>query len=317
VLIAFAIGTLFYLLLAAAFVGAVHPHDVLHGWANPLPGEAKLGPYITLTTQAGLGWVATLLTIDAVVSPGGTGLVYLGTSSRLSYGLGRNGYFPRVISRINSRGIPLISIGICFVIGMLTFLPFPSWFGLVSLITAATVIMYAMAPLALTGLRKHDPERPRVYRLPWAPVLSPLAFILANIVVYVSGYSTVFWMEMFIAAGFIIFFAYQFSIPKERRTILDVRSFYWLVPWLVGLCVIDWLGRYDGSPTTVFSVTLLATSRLPNWIDLLVVAVWSLIIYFWATNSALTRDKVQEAVAEVENEASIELDSHLATDQLI
>ena len=100
---------------------------------------------------------------------------------------------------------------------MLTFLPFPDWFGLVGLITSATVIMYAMAPLALAGLRKKDPDRPRGYRLPAAWLLSPLAFVCANIVVYVSGYSTIFWLEMFIAVGFIIFGLYQLSRPAADR----------------------------------------------------------------------------------------------------
>ena len=308
-----AVGTVFYLLLDFAFVGSLNPANLVHGWTQPIPGVAKLGPYISLTTQAGLGWLATLLVIDAVVSPGGTGLVYLGTSSRLSYGLGRNGYFPKIISRINARGVPIVSIAICFVIGMLTFLPFPDWFGLVGLITSATVIMYAMAPLALAGLRKQDPDRPRGYRLPAAWLLSPLAFICANIVVYVSGYSTIFWLEMFIAVGFIIFGLYQVSLPAEKRTILDLRSAPWLVPWLVALLIISWLGRYDGSPPKVFGLTLVATHRIGNWWDLLAVAAMSLVIYYWATNTAMSADKVQAAVAEVEAEASIELESHLVT----
>src|SRR5215469_5301947 len=310
-LLAMVIGTLFYLLLDAAFVGSINPANIVHSWSNPLPAQAKLGPYITLTTQAGLGWLATLLTIDAVVSPGGTGLVYLGTSSRLSYGLGQNGYFPKVISRVNSRGIPLVSIGICFVIGMLTFLPFPDWFGLVGLITSATVIMYAMAPLALAGLRKHDPDRPRGYRLPAAWLLSPLAFVMANIVVYVAGYSTIFWMEMFIAAGLIIFGLYQAAIPAAKRTILDLRSATWLIPWLVALLIIAWLGRYNGNPDKVFGLTLVSTNRIGEWYDLLAVAGMSLVIYYWASLTAMPREKVQAAVAEVEAEYSVELESHL------
>jgi amino acid transporter len=310
-LLAMLIGTIFYLLLDAAFVGAVNPVDILHNWKNPLPKQAALGPYITLTTQAGLGWLATLLTIDAVVSPGGTGLVYLGTSSRLSYGLGRNGYFPNIISRINARGVPIVSIGISFVIGMLTFLPFPDWFGLVGLITSATVLMYAMAPLALAGLRRQDPDRPRGFRLPAAWLLSPLAFIAANIVVYVAGYSTIFWMEMFVLAGFVIFGLYQATLPAEKRTILNLRSATWLLPWLASILIIAWLGRYDGNPTKVFGVTLIATHRIGEWWDLLLVAAMSLGIYYWASFTAMPVDQVQTAVAEVESEASIELESHL------
>jgi amino acid transporter len=312
-LIAMAVGTVFYLLLDFAFVGSLNPANLVHGWTQPIPGVAKLGPYISLTTQAGLGWLATLLVIDAVVSPGGTGLVYLGTSSRLSYGLGRNGYFPKIISRINARGVPIVSIAICFVVGMLTFLPFPDWFGLVGLITSATVIMYAMAPLALTALRKQDADRPRGYRLPAATVLSPLAFIAANIVVYVSGYSTIFWLDMFILVGFVIFGLYQVSLPADKRTILDLKSAWWILPWFAALLILSWLGRYDGSPTKVFGLNLVSSKRIGNWYDLLAVAAMSLVVFYLATRNPLSREKVQAAVNEVEAEASIELESHLVT----
>ena len=116
------IGIIIYLLLEVAFIGALNPRHIAHGWANPIPGVGSFGPYASIASAIGLGWLSTLLIIDAVVSPAGTGLVYLGTSSRLSYGLGRNGYFPSVISKIDRRGVPIFSIIICFIIGMLVFL---------------------------------------------------------------------------------------------------------------------------------------------------------------------------------------------------
>jgi amino acid transporter len=310
VLIAFGIGTAFYLLLAVAFLGVLHPANLVHGWANPLGTKsATLGPYIFLTAQAGIGWLSTLLVIDAAVSPGGTGNVYMGTSSRLLYGLGRNGYFPRIISRINARGVPLVSIIICFVVGMLTFLPFPSWYGLVGLITSATVIMYAMAPLALSGLRRQDPDRPRAYRLPAANVLSPAAFVLANIVVYVSGFSTLFWLMAFIVAGYLIFALFQAAQPREQRSILDWRAAWWILPWLAGLLIISWVGRYNAS--NVFGVTMQSTNKLGNYWDLAVVAVFSIVIFYAAVYSSMSTAHVQQAVSDVEAEASIELESHL------
>ena len=298
------IGVVIYLLLEVAFIGALNPHDLAHGWLNPIPGVGAFGPYATLATSAGLGWLSTLLIIDAVVSPAGTGLVYLGTSSRLSYGLGRNGYFPRTISNINRTGVPVISIVICFVVGMLCFLPFPSWTGLVGLVTSATVLMYSFAPLSLAGLRKSDPDRVRAYRLPAAKVLCPLSFILANCIVYFAGWSTVFWLYMFIVLGFIIFMIYQAAIPAERRTIIDWRAASWLVPWLIGLALISWQGQYTSSPSTVFGLTLTPTLNLPTWWDLLVIAVWALVIYYWAVAVTMSTDKVQAAVRDVEGEAA-------------
>jgi amino acid transporter len=301
------IGTAIYLLLEVAFVGSLDPANLIHGWADPIKGVGAFGPYATLASKAGLGWLSTLLIIDAVVSPAGTGLIYLGTSSRLAYGLGQNRYFPRIISQVSRRGVPLVSIVICFVIGMLTFLPFPSWAGLVGLVTSATVLMYAMAPLSLAGLRRADPDRPRLYRLPAAEVLCPLAFIFANCIVYFAGWSNVFWLYMFIVIGFIVFAIYQVSIPADRRVDIEWRSAYWVLPWLLGLGIISWQGQYTSSTTTVFGLTLNPTLRIGQWWDLGLIAVFSLAIYYWAVNSGMPRRKVQEAVESVEAEASTEL----------
>jgi amino acid transporter len=319
VIISMIIGTVIYLALEVAFVGALDPAHLVHGWSDPIPGAGAFGPYATLATSAGLGWLSTLLIIDSVVSPAGTGLVYLGTSSRISYGLGKNKYFPAAISRISKRGVPLTSIIICFVVGMLTFLPFPSWAGLVALVTAATVLMYAMAPLSLAGLRRSDPDRPRAYRLPAAKVLCPLAFVFANCIVYFAGWSNVFWLYVLIVFGFVIFGIYQATQPAANRAVLDWRAAQWIIPWLLGLGLISWQGQYTSTPNKVFGITLNPTLNIggahphgiSEWYDLILIAVFSLAIYYWAVHVAMPTDKVQAAVADVEAEASIELESNL------
>ena len=63
----------------------------------------------------------------------------------------------------------------------------------------------------------------------------------------------------------------------------------------------------------MFGITLLATQKLGNWLDLLIVAAWSIIIYYVATNSGLSNEQVQAAVADVEAEAAVEdTELHLA-----
>jgi amino acid transporter len=309
VIISMIIGTLIYLLLEIAFVGALNPHNLLHGWTNPIGGVAAFGPYATLATAAGLGWLTTLLIIDAVVSPAGTGLVYIGTSSRLSYGLAQNGYFPPAISRVSKRGVPFVSICIAFVVGLLVFLPFPSWGGLVGLVTSATVIMYAFAPVSLAGLRRQDPDRPRGYRLPFAGVICPLSFVCAVWIIYFSGFSTLVWLYVMIVIGYLAFAAYQLYLPAARRTVIEWRAAAWIIPWLAGILLFSWLGRYDGP--SVFGIKLVSTKHLPNWWDLVIFAAFSLAIYYWAVYSTMSREKVQAAVRDVEAEASVDLDTPL------
>ena len=52
-------------------------------------------PFAAVAGLAGLGCLATILHIDAFVSPFGTGLIYQTSTSRVGYGLARNSYFPQ------------------------------------------------------------------------------------------------------------------------------------------------------------------------------------------------------------------------------
>ena len=308
VIISMLIGTAIYLLLEVAFIGALNPKDIMHGWTNPIPGQGSFGPYASLATTAGVGWLATILYIDAVISPAGTGLVYSGTSSRLSYSLSRNGYWPPRLGQVDKRGVPFASLIFCGVIGMLVFLPFPSWAGMVGLVTAATVLMYAMAPPSLAALRRSDPDRPRPYRLPAAWFLAPLSFVCANFIVYWAGWNTIFWLYIFIIAGFVVFFVYQAVAPPGRKLHLHWRAASWIPPWLIGLGIISYLGQFPTSKPSSgwpFGIALLAKQDIPFWTDLIVVAAWSLVIYYWAARVAMPTEYVKQAVEVVDEEANL------------
>jgi len=56
-------------------------------------------------------------------------------------------------------------------------------------------------------------------------------------------------------------------LPAAERGPLDVRSASWIVPWLLGLVVIGYFGRYGG------------TNAIPNWWDLVLVSGFSIVIY--------------------------------------
>src|SRR5204863_6702981 len=94
-----------YLALQVAYIAALDPSSLSEGWgAVTFSGKAQLfGPFAGLATALGLGWLAVLLYTDAIVSPGGTGLLYTGASARLSFALARNGYIPRPFARLTTR----------------------------------------------------------------------------------------------------------------------------------------------------------------------------------------------------------------------
>ncbi|HET6502011.1 MAG TPA: APC family permease [Amycolatopsis sp.] len=286
ILTAMVIGTIVYLLLEIAFIGALDPSSIAHNWSNPIT-KGAFGPYATLATVAGAVWLSYILYADAFVSPAGTGLLYLGTSARLAYALGRDKQLPKSLGKLSIRGVPVWSIVLSFVVGEIAFLPFPSWQSLVSVITSATAMMYAFAPVALIALRKRDPDRPRPYRTPAPNLLAPAGFVAANLVIYWSGFDVTWKILVSVVIGFGIFLLTRaFQSPADRPAV-GWKSAMWIVPWLVGNEVIGWLGRYGSSGEL---------KLLPEWIDLVVVIAFSLAIFYWAVSLAQPSEKVREAV---------------------
>src|SRR5262249_36205133 len=108
IIVSMMIGVGLYILLEVVFIGALNPANLVRGWASPI-GIGDYGPYYTLALGLGAGWLAVILLSDAIVSPMGTGLVYLGASARLSYALGEEETLPDSLTRTNKRGVPVYS----------------------------------------------------------------------------------------------------------------------------------------------------------------------------------------------------------------
>jgi amino acid transporter len=213
-------------------------------------------------------------------------LLYTGTSARVAYALGRNGWWPEWFSRLSYRGIPIVATVLSFAVGIVVFLPFPGWQKLVGFITAASSLSYGMACIALSALRRQDPERDRPFRLPFANVLSPFGFVVAGLVVYWSGWSTVWRLMVALAIGFLVWLAYRLFGERSRMPRTDLRPALWLPPYLGGLALISYLGRYDGR------------NVIPFWWDIGVVAAFSLAIFALAVHVRL---RPEEARGYIEN----------------
>lgn len=293
------IGAAVYILLEIAFIGGLSPSNLTHGWANPI-GKGDFGPYYTLAVAVGAGWLGTILLVDSVISPGGTGLIYIGTSARLSYALGEDDVLTDKLTETNKRGVPMYSILLAFVIGEITFLPFPSWNSLVGLVTGATAIMYAFAPVSLAALQLRDPDRSRPYRVPFPNVMNPVAFCAANLIIYWGGFEASWKLLTAIFVGRVLFEVALRRANDVKRTDLDWRAASWIWPWLIGITIIGLIGRYGGGDNT-----------LPNWVDLAVVIAYSLAIFYYAVSLAMEPEKVKAAVEFEKRQIELEKEKDL------
>jgi amino acid transporter len=290
IILAVAIGAAIYCLLQVAFIGAMPASELTKGFAGITNAHVLAGPFAGVAALAGLGWLATLLRIDAFISPSGTGLIYVTGTSRVSYGLARNRYFPPVFDRVNANGVPWFGVLAAFVIGLFFLLPFPSWHSLVGLITAASVLMYAGGPLSMGAFRGQVPEANRPYRMPAAAVLAPAAFIIADLLIYWSGFEVVWKLGVVLVIGYVIM-GVLMALDKQRPP-LDWKNALWMPAWLVGMGIISWLGQYSGGAVQA----PVNTSTIPFWWDMVVVAAFSLVIYYWAMATKLPREEMLNLV---------------------
>jgi amino acid transporter len=286
------IGLVIYIALQVVFLLALPKSAIGPTWASKASADfytAFTGPWAQLAALVGLGWLAAILYIDAIISPAGTGLIYTAATSRVSYGLSRNGYFPNWYESLNRRSVPWIGVITSFLVGCICFLPFPSWQSLVGLITSASVLMYAGAPLALGVFRRRLPDADRPYRLPAAGFLAPLAFIVAGLIILWSGWDTDWKLGVAILLGYVILGLTRIFRLNSHNPVMQWRAAPWLPAYLVGLGVITYLSPYGP----------LSKPVLPLWWDIATVAVFSLVIYYWALAVALPSAEIEWMINDV------------------
>ena len=301
IIISVLIGTVIYCLLQVAFIVALPPallgaHGGLigltcpdTGTCNPSIASLNAGPFAAVAVLGGVAWLAHILRIDAFVSPSGTGLIYTTGTSRVSYGLSRNRYFPQIFGRVSSNGIPWVGLIAAFIIGLFFLLPFPSWHSLVGLITGASVLMYAGAPLSVGAFRRQVPDANRPYRMPAAAILAPAAFIVADLLIYWSGFEVIWKLGVVLIIGYVIIGICMAFDPQ--RPPLDWKSAIWLPAWLIGMGIISWQGQYSGSGDA-HPLPPTNTGHIGFWWDMLIVAAFSVAIYLWAMRTKLPRDEM-------------------------
>jgi len=285
-----------YTMLQVAFIGALPSSVAGHGLLHITNPAVIAGPFAAVAALSGFAWMAHLLRIDAFISPSGTGLIYTTGTSRISYGLARNRYYPQIFGRVDRRGVPWVGLIFAFLFGLLFLLPFPSWRSLVVLITSASVLMYAGAPLSLSAFRGQVPDADRPYRLPGAAVLAPIAFVIANLLIYWSGFLTIWKLGVVLIIGYVLI-GISMAFDKKRPP-LDWKSAIWLPVWLIGLGIISWLGQYSGGAVA----PPVNTNTIPFWWDIVIVAAFSLVIFYWAMATKLPREEMQNLVGRQSSE---------------
>ncbi|MDA5363610.1 APC family permease [Escherichia coli] len=271
------LSTIIYVLLQVAFLGSIPTESLSGGWAEISKNYSL--PYRDIAITLGMGWLAFMVVCDAIVSPSGTGNIYMNATPRVIYGWAKAGTFFKTFTHIDKEsGIPRPALWLTFGLSIFWTLPFPSWEQLISVVSAALVLSYAIAPVTAAGLRRNAPDMPRPFRVRGFAVLGPLSFMISALIVFWSGWGTLSWLLGLQIVMFVVYVSCKSKVPVQHVSLAQqIKSSLWLIAFYALIMLFSWLGSFGGS------------GIIGHPWDTIVVALMSLGIYYWGAYTCLPR----------------------------
>ncbi|WP_436663653.1 APC family permease [Alicyclobacillus acidoterrestris] len=229
-----------YLLLQVAFIGAIPSHLLMAGWGN-LNFNA---PFVELLVSVNLVWVSYILYADAIISPSGTALTGTAVVARILYAMGLQGFAPKRLAQIDpKRGVPVVSIIVNEIIGIIFLLPFPSWQSLISVVVTCAVFTNLVVPATVSVLRRTVPNQARPFKVPLLNLTAPVASAVSCLIMYWVGWPVTGRVMLFFAIGIVFYFI---AFRRQKWPWRHVRAGIWLVLAMVFIPLMSFLGTFGG-----------------------------------------------------------------------
>lgn len=285
-----------YCLLQLAFILAIPPELLTQGWQKlTFPGEA--GPFAGLATVIGLAWFGMILYSDALISPFGSGIVFMASSARASYSMSKSGHMPVFFQKLSRSRVPVLGLVVSFIVSLLIFAFLDNWQEMAAFYAAAICLCNAVIPVTLYTLRKDFPNLPRPFKVFNYRIISSLAFYISSMLLFWSGWNIMSKLIIIIAIGFLALLTMKkFSTHKFT---FDFKGFTWLLFYMVSLAIVTFHGTYDGG-----------TGNIKNGMDFFLIGIICFISLFLASKFKLAREKSQELINKTIHELQKEKQKH-------
>lgn len=193
-----AICTVLYIGVAAVITGLL-PFDQL-GTAEPVVTAVKAHPE--------LGWLRWVVEIGALIGLSSVILVMIIAQPRIFMIMSRDGMLPKVFSRIHPRyrtphintvitGLGIAALAAVFPLDVLG-----------DLVSMGTLIAFVAVCAGVLILRHTQPDLPRTFRVPWAPVTCVLGVLSCLALLYWENWYQWLMLGIWTVIGMAIYFGY-------------------------------------------------------------------------------------------------------------
>lgn len=202
-----AVSTVLYILVAIVLTGIVS----YKGLNVPDPiavGINAAGP--------GMLWLKSFVKIGAIAGLSSVILVLLLGQSRVFFAMASDGLLPERFSVVHRKfRTPYLTTVVAGIAAMIIAGLFP--IGLLGeLVSIGTLLAFVIVCVGVVALRYSRPELPRSFKTPFVPVLPILGAVIAFAQMISLPFDTILRLIVWMAIGFIIYFAHGFRHSKVR-----------------------------------------------------------------------------------------------------
>ena len=126
--------------------------------------------------------------------------------------------------------------------------------------------------------------------------------ILANEIILWSGWDTIYKLFISVAIGYLVLGGNRLLNLNPIKPELHLRSAAWLPLYFIGMLVITWQSKTFDVSNSIYKDAGWGSPKnpaLPFGLDMALVAVLSLIVYYWAQSVALPKETMEAMIDEV------------------
>jgi len=207
------ICTVIYVAVAVVLTGMVK-------W-NTL-GNAE--PLAFAFSSLGMNWTAGIIALGAVVATTSALVPYQAGQPRIFFSMGRDGLLPGWAAKVHPRFrtphvttiLTGVLVAVCSSVANIN--------ELVELTNIGTLFAFALVAAGVLVLRYKDPDRPRPFRAPFAPVVSLGAIVCCGYLMFELPAITWWRFFLWMVAGLVVYFLYGFRHSRLRNGAKAVES---------------------------------------------------------------------------------------------
>ena len=207
------LSLLIYLMLQTAFIAALPVEMVAKGWSS-INFTSPLAQLLLILNINFLAMWSVVLYADSAISPSGTGILYMGSSSRTLTGMARDDQLPKFFDKVHpihrvSRRSLLFTAFVC----SLSVFIFKNWQEIMIIVTVFQLISCVAIPVAFSKLRLSKADIARTYRVKFGLSLS---YFIYMVVSYLLTQATSMALLLALVLHLLFFFVYAMTAYQKN-----------------------------------------------------------------------------------------------------